>query len=235
MRRPSDESKMREGRGQGILENYKPYIKSREFMRSLGTRVTWKCWKYNRRMQFLSHAEFYAALLYLWEDDVTDVREQFPLELEETNRIADELGYRRVHKGESPMTTDFVVTRNGDYTHLEAVWVKAERLDPHDKHYKRQQQKKEIERTYWERRGCTFTEVYKTDLDLTKAKNISYLSPWADPDNIRPGNRFDIIKHLIITKRINVDLSERLDFRREIDRYLPESRSLEESIALIGG
>lgn len=49
-----------------------------------------------------------------WSDAITDIREQFPLELEDTLRIADELGIKHpvdnVSKFHKVFTTDFMIT-----------------------------------------------------------------------------------------------------------------------------
>ena len=45
-------------------------------------------------MHLLSMGEMYVYYILRFNDEVVDIREQFPLELEETLAIASELGYK---------------------------------------------------------------------------------------------------------------------------------------------
>ena len=107
--RVSEKTKQNQGRGKGEGASYKPYIKTRE-VPSIGTGRILKDKITGRQMHLLSQAEVYTYYLLRWDDSVIDIREQYPLELEDTLKIADHLGYKHPHDRKTSMTTDFLVT-----------------------------------------------------------------------------------------------------------------------------
>lgn len=106
---------IREGRGQGEGEEYRPWLTVRDFSsRGLCHRLrSWKCGK--RVLQLFSKLEYEVALLLDWRDDVTVYYEQYPLHTrDETNEIAHSLGIGPVLEpprvGEPiVMTSDFLI------------------------------------------------------------------------------------------------------------------------------
>ena len=111
MKKMSDKRKRQEGRGTGTEKDYKPYIQARE-VNSLGTCSNPIDWKTGRTVQLLSQGEDALWHILRWNDDIIDIREQYPLDLKRTFKIAGEYGIQ--HPGTNPMTTDFLVTmRNG--------------------------------------------------------------------------------------------------------------------------
>ena len=110
MRRKSDKSKQKEGYGTGHGADYKPYIRTAEF-NSSGTCANPVDWKTGRTVQLLSQGEKYFWYLMRWNDHVTDIREQFPLPVEDTMQIAEQYGIQHPRKGSelAIMTSDFLV------------------------------------------------------------------------------------------------------------------------------
>lgn len=211
MRRPSEKTKQERAYGTGHGADYLPHIKAREFSSS-GTCANIIDWKHGRTIELLSQVEKWAYYLLRWDDSVVDIREQFPLPLDETTKIAKLKGYNPVQRGKSHMITNFLVDyANGTQA---AFSVKAD-----DKQSHRSLEKAEIEKTYWEGYGIPHKVIYKKDLDIRKAKNIANVILFYDPETVRPGNRIDLIKHLIATKEIQTNMSVMLDYDEIGEKY----------------
>ena len=82
----SNASKIEEGRGKGSGASYKPWIQTREIS-SCGTCSNPKDWKTGRTVELLSQGEAYFWHMLRWDDNILDIREQYPLDLELTNEI----------------------------------------------------------------------------------------------------------------------------------------------------
>lgn len=98
---------LKEGRGADQGSNYKPWLTARDVPsrgrshRFVG-RVT------GRIHHLLSDLEFRTLLIYDWSRIVTDIREQFPLDRDDTRRIAAAMGVR--HPADPRSGTDVVMT-----------------------------------------------------------------------------------------------------------------------------
>ena len=127
MPRISEAGKRREGRGKGHGADYKPWIKIREF-NSAGTTANVVDWKHGRTTQLLSQGEEWYYYALRWDDNVLDIREQFPLfEPEDTVRIADSFGFKHPKDRSTTMTTDMLVDYADGYQ--EAISIKNSRAD----------------------------------------------------------------------------------------------------------
>lgn len=98
---------LKEGRGEGFGADYKPWltvrdVPSRRRSHRLSGMVT------GRLHHLLSDLERGAFLIYDFRDDVRDIREQFPLVLDQTRSIAERAGIR--HPVDSKSRTDLVQT-----------------------------------------------------------------------------------------------------------------------------
>ena len=91
-----------EGRGQGEGAYYRPWIQVGEFP-SAGRGQRIPDIHTGRIHHFHSDMEARYYFILLWDPGVIDVREQFPLETEVTEAIAQRLGYRhpKCHDGSS--------------------------------------------------------------------------------------------------------------------------------------
>jgi hypothetical protein len=111
-----------------------------------------------------------------WPRRVVDIREQFPLDLEETLAVANELGIRHPRDPKTKetvvMTTDFVVNeRNGIQEDVRAYTVKyAKQLAS-----RRVMEKFEIERVYWVRRNVVWRIVTERDIPLELVSNVEWI------------------------------------------------------------
>lgn len=207
--RISEKTKRKQGRGKGEGASYKPYIKTRE-VPSTGTGRILKDKITGRQMHLLSQAEVYTYYLLRWDDSVIDIREQYPLELEDTLKIADHLGYKHPCDRKTPMTTDFLVTyqeEDGTKTY-KAYSVKSSReILQGDRTVEIQR----IEMAYWNLHGIPFEIVFKEDMNRIKVGNIEAVMDYWDIKDVM--SDIDMVKYLIAHKKMSVDMdSKQLDF-----------------------
>ncbi len=148
---------IKEGRGQGgELSNYIPWIKIQDIS-SQGNASRLIGWTAKRQHELLSNLERDFFLLLDWEDTVVDIREQFPLNVETTIRIAEEKGIKHSKDNSSgipiDMTTDFFITvvKNSERKYIARTVKPSEQLED-----KRVIEKFEIEREYWEIQGISW-------------------------------------------------------------------------------
>lgn len=139
-----------EGRGQGNLESYKPWIRIQDFAsRGVVSRI--KSNKTNRIIHLMSKNELYYFYLLEWADHVLDIREQFPLiDVEMTTTIAKKIGVKHPIDNESGfpyvLTCDFLITMS-DRTIARTIKQSSELSN------KRTLEKLEIERRFWQDKG----------------------------------------------------------------------------------
>jgi hypothetical protein len=169
-----------EGRGQGHGKNYAPWLRARD-VPSNGYVNRILGWKTTRRHEFLSNLEASYFYLLEWSPFVSDVREQFPLNLDETLAIAEQSKIKHPAIpgiGEpAVMTTDFLVdiTHNGSTTEHARTIKPAQYLSS-----KRILEKFEIERRYWLRHKVDWAIVTDRDIPVDMVKNIEWVHPYFD-------------------------------------------------------
>lgn len=154
---------VREGRGQGAGANYKPWLRvsdvpSKGFSHRIWGELT------HRVHHLLSHLEYQVYLWCLMQGGQCDIREAYPLNREDTRRIAKILGLAHPRypgtRIDVVMTTDLLLTRPGEPATYIALAVKpsSQLSDP------RVIEKLAIERAYWLERAVTFYVVTEKDL-----------------------------------------------------------------------
>lgn len=92
---PSDKTRLKELRGMGELEDYKPFINARDF-NSIGTCEIVPDWITGRSVELLSQGEAIYWYILRFNPDIVDIREQYPMNPNETLALADTLGIRHV-------------------------------------------------------------------------------------------------------------------------------------------
>jgi len=173
--RKTDEYKLKEGRGCGRGQNYKPWLKIHEFgsngraHRPLG-------WKVRRPYQLMSDLENEYFLILQWQDNVIDIREQYPLlPLEQTKLIADDLNIKHPkinNKKEVVMSTDFLLTIKKDNLIYDiARTIKS----ANDLKNARVKEKLSIEKEYWKLKNIDWGVVTDEQINKTMARNIEYI------------------------------------------------------------
>ncbi|MCM3081677.1 TnsA endonuclease N-terminal domain-containing protein [Brevibacillus invocatus] len=166
------EKYIKEGRGQGIGKDYLPWLEIQD-VPSEGRATRGKGWTTNRRHEFMSDLERDYFYILDFTDEVTDIREQYPLlPLEETMMIAEKIGVKHsnIQNKDEPvvLTTDFLITV-GNKNVARTVKPASELED------KRTIEKFEIERRYWESRHVDWGII--TDLDIPDyfVRNIEWV------------------------------------------------------------
>lgn len=169
------EKKIKEGRGVGEGEDYKPWIVIQD-VPSRGRVSRINGIKTHRQHEFMSDLETRYFYIVEYLDNIVDIREQYPLlDLEETMLIAQEQGIKHPREPETQenivMTTDFVLTQllSDGTTKIVARTIKPkeELLN------KRVLEKFEIERIYWERRNVSWAIVTEGEINKIVAMNIA--------------------------------------------------------------
>lgn len=187
---------IKEGRGSGQLIEYKPWLTIHD-VPSTGNASRLKGWKTSRTHHFLSNIEKNYFFLLEWSDIVLDIREQFPLNREETLRIAEKLNIRHPMDSSvvSVMTTDFLVSvkDKGKTKYLARAIKPASELEK-----ERVIEKLEIERVYWEENNVDWAIVTELDLPKEFAKNVSWVHNF-----IQLPNKDDHIIALLFLKNLN--------------------------------
>lgn len=178
----SNENKLKQGRGAGRGENYKPWLHIQDVAsRGLSTRI--KGMKTNRVHHLLSRLELYCFYNLDWSEQVIDIREQYPLDREETKAIAETLNIRHPRVPQtrdfSVMTTDFLVTVDEHSRRREIAISAKYTLDLANS---RTMQKFEIERFYWERRGVKWTIFTERNVNRILMRNIEWIHSFLNPD-----------------------------------------------------
>lgn len=214
--RITEKGRYRQHRGEGEGANYKPWIKIRDFG-SQGTASNVIDYKHGRTMQLLSQGEVYYYYLLRWRDDVVDIREQYPLDLNDTVEIANKLEIMHPHDENTRMTTDLLVTKtDGSY---EAYSIKTNKEELVNN--PRTAEKIYIEKLYWKSRGIPFFIRFKDDVNTTLVKNIMDVVSCYDPNKCYSIE--DVIRYKIATKQIILDLSlEAINFEKIKKIYLTE-------------
>ena len=78
----------RTGRGRGCGDRYQPWLRTSDVTHSNGSRCRMYSAKCGRVVHLLSHAEHKFFVYLDWLPEVVEIQEQFPLDPEETQAIA---------------------------------------------------------------------------------------------------------------------------------------------------
>lgn len=181
----------KEGRGTGVHENYRPWLYKEDVPSTGRVNSIASVWL-NRSVEVLSRNEEGSFLLYEYAlkpktplQDLSkyhnDIREQYPMNLDETVAIAKSIG---VDHPKDPisgvlvvMTTDFMITYQGEDF---ARTVKEE----NDLGNPRTIEKLEIERIYWGMKNIDWGIILKKDIPQDFVANLEAVR-----------NYYDILSH----------------------------------------
>lgn len=166
--------RIKEGRGNGSGSEYKPFIFTRD-VSSLGRSHRLPGSKTGRLHHLLSDLELAVFLTLDWSPNVTDIREQFPMRVDDTMRIAKELGLPHGQYQGTPqvLTSDFLVDLDNQEYSSVAIQAKysADLKKP------AVIERLEIERRYWSEKGITWAIVTERDFSKAAFSNIQWLYP----------------------------------------------------------
>lgn len=221
---------IKEGRGQGFGNSYKPWLTIRD-VSSEGRSHRVFGHKSQRTHHLLSDLELSAFLLLEWHSTTVDIREQFPLDLEQTLKIAESIGipHPRFGKHYQIMTSDFLVDTNDSTSPKFAVQVKYSNAlnDP------RTIEKIEIERQYWKQQNIPFFIFTEHQVPIIVSQNIQWLYSsintleLSEPNTLDKLNFYASIISKNKSKKIN-ELARFIDqkYNFEIGKSLREIRDL---------
>lgn len=167
--------RIKEGRGAGEFSSYQPWLTIQDISSS-GRSHRIKGFKTERIHHFFSDLERNYFYLLEWATEVIDIREQFPIEREETYSIAEDKGVKHpvYPKSSVPivLTTDFMITRRID----ENIEYFARTIKPSQMlNDKRTIEKFEIEREYWERKNINWGIVTEKEMPIELINNIMWV------------------------------------------------------------
>ncbi len=189
------ERKLKEGRGSGHGKEYKPWLTIQD-VPSNGRSTRIKGITTGRQHDFLSDMERNYFLIVEYSKQVKDIQEQYPLlPREETIAISNQLNIKHPTDPNTSvpivMTTDFLITivKNDKFVKL-ARTVKSKK----DLEDKRQMEKFEIERVYWNRRGIDWGIVTEAEINKILAQNILSVHKFKELDDKIGFSMFTITK-----------------------------------------
>ena len=195
MRRVTESTKIREGRGLGDGSKYKPWIKAREIAGE-GTASTFPDYKHGREIQVLSQGEAYYYYLFRWRDDVLDIKEQYPLNKKETMELATSM---HIKHPDVTLTTDLLIIKK-DGT-KEAYSIKDSRKVLKDKEVK---DRIALEKSYWDIYKVKFEVLFKRDVNAIKVQNIMDVTKCYYLCDVQ--TKEDLVRHKIANKEIITDM-----------------------------
>lgn len=220
MHKISLNTKKKRHMGEGTFGNYISFLRPYEF-NSEGTCVSANDRFTGRRMYFMSVGEYNTYLVYSFMNDFLDAREQYPLNLTETNNIAETLGFRPAENGRVPMTTDMLVTfldRNGAITY-KAISVKPDMsVFTEGKKARRNLELNMIASEYWKKYQIPYRVVYSNQLNPDYVTNLKVISKKYVYSSVQD-SRVSLMQYLLINKMISEPMNEMINFRKLADKY----------------
>ncbi len=165
---------VKEGRGIGQHSDYKPWLTVRD-LPSLGRVHRVFGHKSKRTHHLLSDLELSVFLMLEWHSEVTQIREQFPLERDITRRLAADAGIKhpKVAGVDQYMSSDFLVDSSNAKEPRFVLQVKyRDALND-----RRTVEKLELERRYWHEKALPWYLITEAEVPAVVATNIKWLYP----------------------------------------------------------
>lgn len=210
----SDDRKKAEHRGEGVLENYRPWIRAQEFNANQGTSYIVTDPYTHRSVHLLSTGEMMAWYILRYDKNIKDIREQFPLDIETTERICEEkrLKHPSVNTStgyhNSVMTSDFLVDFKDGSEKVYSV--------KYSDHYLKDKiavNNLVIEKCYWNMKGIPFIIITREQLEPMNfyIANLKQAFLFSRPEDVY--DIYSYIKYMITTHQFETDLkSSILDY-----------------------
>lgn len=168
---------IKEGRGTGEGSSYKPWLTIQDFP-SIGRASRVFGWKTKRIHHFFTDIETRYFYLLEWSDNVTDIREHFPLlDLEDVIKDKDGINFEHFKDKKSGITyvinTSFLITlkdSKGNKSFAARSLKAASGLEK-----KSTLERLETERRYWSSKGIDWGIVTQKEISVVMAKNIEWI------------------------------------------------------------
>jgi hypothetical protein len=193
---------IKEGRGKGRNENYKPGITVQD-LSSRGESTRMQGWHSgNRLMHFLSKLERDFCYTVQWDPTVVDIREQYLLDLPTTLEISRQMGIKHPTSPRTglpfPMSTDFVITKSVENKNVDI----ARNIKPlsdielneaaNPKRVNRNWEKFLIEQEYWRCFNVELRWVTERDFSLLLARNVRTVHSFYHLVSLSPMKQADV-------------------------------------------
>jgi len=185
-------NRIKNGYGQGVGKDYKPFIQAHDNkVASEGWKTRHLGWKTKRVHHTLSNHERNYLFYLEWLDEVVDIREQFPLlPQSRTEEIAEQLGIKHPHLDEVAvtMTTDFLITLKTPKGLINVVRT----IKPAEKLNKRTLELFEVERRFFSEQGINWGIITENKLPKNIIKNVEWMCEAKYLDT-RPGIDHELV------------------------------------------
>jgi len=178
------EKYINEGRGQGVLEQYKPWLTIQSFP-SMGRVTRLKGYKTGRIHHLLSELELMYFYMLEWDQDVYDIREHFPLFdlgiVIDQNKIVTSKKTLKLLDLPYIFATNFLVT----YKDKDGSLHYAARSIKYEKAIEKTgvTDKLKLQQLYWAKKEVEFKVVTEKDINIVKAKNIESIHTFLISDS----------------------------------------------------
>lgn len=218
---------IKEGRGQGYLKDYKPWITIRDISsKGRSHRVFGHTTK--RTHHLLSDLELAIFLLLDWNPLITDIREQFPLPLNATLEISEQakISHPKVRDTLQTISSSFYVnSQTADQPNF-AIRTKY----TNDLQNERIIEKLELERRYWKSTKTPWYILTEKEIPLVILNNIKWLYPAMRESSTTIYDQLNLYIHIFTQyPELNlIDLSKKIDqsYNLPIGASLAELREL---------
>ncbi|ADU28505.1 heteromeric transposase endonuclease subunit TnsA [Evansella cellulosilytica] len=222
---------LKEKRGQGMGKDYKPWLQVQDIAsKGRSTRIFGHTTQ--RVHHLLSDLQLYYFYFLEFDNDVADIREQYPLlDFHDMNIQVDEELTKKLFDKKTQVphifTVSFLVTRKGENgePYYQARIIK----QSHELEKSATLQRIELQRRYFEKKGIDFGIVTEKEINKQLARNIGWVL-----------NSYDIQDYPILTsnlvhlKRDMVQcLSNKYDTFQGVFSRLERGYSLDEGLGLI--
>lgn len=222
----SDETKKKQHRGEGTGAEYKPWIKVQDFNDNHGLASITVDPYSKRGVHLLSTGEIMAGYILRYDTDVTDIREQFPLDIKVTQSICEKYGLAHPQRNSKTgyqnivMTSDFLVDfKDGSQ--------KVYSIKYNNNYLLNESQKKNlfIEKSYWNGKGVDFIIITREQLESMKTfiANIRQAFYISDPDQVH--DIYSFIQYKITHHLLDVDMNSQI---LDLDKIIDENPGIKE-------
>ncbi|OYQ89086.1 heteromeric transposase endonuclease subunit TnsA [Wohlfahrtiimonas chitiniclastica] len=218
---------IKEGRGSGEGSLYKPWITVRDIPSSGRSHRVYG-YKSKRTHHLLSDLELAIFLLFEWNERTSDIREQFPLRLEDTKIIANEaqIKHPSMQGVDQVMSSDFYILTS-DYPQQRFA-IQAKYHSDLDK--TRVIEKLEIERRYWQQKDVPWKIITELDISKVVFQNIQWLYPRIEDEQLKLLEKIEFYtSQLVKYQHLSLmDFTKKIDtaYDLELGTSLGELRSL---------
>ena len=169
--------KLLKTRGRGSGKDYEPFIKVHE-LSSSGESVRIHSASVGRIHHLLSGIELLAFLVFDQFEQTMGIREQYPLQIDDTLDICARLGIRhpQMHGSLTVVSTDLLVDLSSGSRLAIAVKSSSELSKP------RVMEKLQIEKNYWETRDMEWKIFTEREVNDGMRENLLWIQPYLSPD-----------------------------------------------------